>query len=370
MIENILLKTALTNKNTYSFALSPTLEQARKLYGDIMKAIGSTRLHHKHNDMRLMIELVNGSIIMFKSAEQKEALRGYTCTGILLIDEAYYIPDEAFYTVLPWCNVSKAPIVLVSTPKYKVGFFYKYYMMGWSNEYMNVFSYNWSDYDTSALLSSELLEQYRKTLPINQFKSEYLGEWLDNESGVFGNFDNVLSDKYDEGLNLYMGIDFGTNANADETSITIFNSSYQMVAIYHFNDKDETETVDFIIDLIKEYKPLKVLCELQSIGNIFYGLIKKRLAAIKSNTMLMGFNTTNESKRRLVNQFQVAIQNKTVQLLNDSALVTELMMYEMKLSPTGKPTYNAANGYKDDMIMSTLIAYECVKRNPGSVYFT
>ena len=78
--------------------------------------------------------LRNGSTIFFKSAEQKDGLRGYTVTGIYVVDEAAFISDEVFFETLAWVNVSQAPVVLCSTPKHKTGFFFKYYMLGLSNE--------------------------------------------------------------------------------------------------------------------------------------------------------------------------------------------------------------------------------------------
>jgi hypothetical protein len=86
-------------------------------------------------------------------------------------------------------------------------------MMGLDPEMNNVLSYDWSTYDTSVLLDADTLENYRKTLSKDIFKTDFLGEFLDNESGVFGEFDEVLSDSYESGLNCFMGIDWGTGTN-------------------------------------------------------------------------------------------------------------------------------------------------------------
>jgi hypothetical protein len=37
-------------------------------------------------------------------------------------------------------------------------------------------------------------------------------------------------------------------------------------------------------------------------------------------------------------------------------------MYESKLSNSGKITYNAANGYHDDLVMATMLAYNCITK--------
>lgn len=361
MLELILVQTAINYAKTTSICLSPTLEQARKVFKAVKNVIKPTQLYRKHNDVSLSIGLNNGSLILFKSAEQKVGLKGYTVTGIYCVDEAAYIPDDIFFDTLAWVNVSQAPIVMVSTPFHKAGFFHKYYMLGMENG-TKVISYDWSAFDTSALLPADKLEEYRKQVPAMKFKTEFLGEFLDNEGGVFGEYGSCISNDITPNLNCFMGIDWGTGQGQDETSVCIFNSKRQMEAIYHFNDKDETQTIDYIIELIKLYKPLKIQVESNSIGQVFYGLLDKAVKRLKLPVMILRFTTTNESKERLVNAFQVALQNNSVQILQDMALQTEMDMYEMKITQNNKKTYNAASGYHDDMVIAMLLAFDCISK--------
>lgn len=361
MLESLLIQTAINNAHTVSICLSPTLEQARKVFKEVKAVLQPTKIYRKHNDLSLHILLKNQSLIYFKSAEQRDGLRGYTVNGIYCIDEAAYIPDDIFYDTLAWVNVSQAPVVICSTPNHKTGFFYKYYMLGESNE-PNVFSYNWSEFDTSALLPPEKLEEYRKQLPSNKFKTEFLGEFLDNEGGVFGEFDSIISNEYDTNGNCYFGIDWGSGLGQDETAICVFNDKKQMMGLYHFNDKDETQTINYIIELMRKYKPLKCQVETNSIGAVFYGLLDKAIKAAKLPVMLLRFTTTNESKERLINNFQVAIQNRDVTIIDNNTLKIEMDMYEMKVNNNGKRTYNAASGYHDDCVMAMLLSMDCISK--------
>ena len=366
MLESILLQTAINKSKSCSICLSPTLEQARKVFNDVKKVVKPTKLYSKHNDLQLLIMLRNGSTIFFKSAEQKDGLRGYTVTGIYVVDEAAFISDEVFFETLAWVNVSQAPVVLCSTPKHKTGFFFKYYMLGLSNE-PNIFSYNWSEFDTSALLPAEKLAEYQRNLPQSQFKTEFLGEFLDNEGGVFGDFGKIISNEYNPNLNCYMGIDWGTGQGQDETAIAIFNSDRQMTGLYHFSDKDETATVSYIIELMKQYKPIKCQVETNSIGSVFYGLLDKAIKSAGLPVMLLRFTTTNESKEKLINNFQVAMQNDNVTILDNQTLRIQMDMYEMKVNQNGKRTYNAASGYHDDCIIAMLLAFNCISTGHYSI---
>lgn len=366
LLQLLLLQTAINKAKTTSILLSPTLEQARKVFNSCKNVILDTKIYGKHNDLQLYLKLTNGSEILFKSAEQKVGLRGYTVTGIYVVDEAAYISDDIFYETLAWVNVSQAPVVICSTPSHKTGFFYKYYCLGFENG-NSILSYNWSEFDTSALLPNEKLEQYRKEVPPAKFKTEFLGEFLDNEGGVFGDYSEIISNNFTTEGNCYFGIDWGTGQGQDETAIAVFNDNRQMTALYHFNDKDETQTINYIIELIKRYKPVKIQVETNSIGAVFYGLLDKAIKANHLHVMLLKFTTTNESKERIINQFQVLQQNKQVTILDNQTLKVQMDMYEMKINQNGKRTYNAASGYHDDCIIAMLLALDCISKGTYAI---
>lgn len=361
LLENILLKTAIEHQNTDSFVVSPTNAQASKIYGELLNAIKRTPVFEGNNASQLTITFKNSSKIFFKSAEQRENLRGYTVTGILCIDEAAYISDSVIADILPWVDANEAPVIFTSTPVGRQGMFYKFFIEGIADNMVKYFSYDWSKYDTSKLLTDERKEFYRRTLPKQKYITDILGEFLDGESTVFGEFADVLNNQINpNNITYYFGIDWGSGVSGDETAIAIFNSERQMIDIIHFNDKDETETIKIIIALAKQYRPIKITVETNSIGRVFYGLLDKAIKQNGIQTQLKGFTTTNDTKERIINELQVAIQNKTISLRDYEALQVELSMYEMKLSPSGKRTYNAQSGYHDDLIIATAICLNSI----------
>lgn len=362
MLENIVLKTAIDKPNSISFIMSPTFNQSRKIYKELTKAIQDTFIFDGKNNSLLEIYLCNGSEIHFASAEQRDGLRGNTVSGILAIDEGCFISDDIFYEVTPWVNAYKAPIIVTSSPKYKTGFFYDLFLLGLTDNGQHVYSYDFCNYDTSCLLTPQILERYRKALPKDVFQSEYLGEFVDGDGGVFGNFEHLMGGPIEEGLPLFMGIDWSTGTDNDETAISIFNSKKQQVALFHFNDKDATETIEYILQLILLYKPKQILVEKNSIGQVFYDLLKKGIQDKHIQTQLTAFVTSNTSKERLIQDLQVAIQNSEVQFVKDDDLKLQLTMYAAELTGSGKRAYNAPNGYHDDLIIATLLSYSLTKK--------
>lgn len=368
LLENILLKTAIEHKSSDSFVVSPTNAQASKIFGELLRAIKNTPVYSSHNSSSLVISFRNSSHIYFKSAEQRDNLRGYTVTGVLCIDEAAYISDDVIADILPWVDANRAPVIFTSTPIGKQGLFYKFFKEGLEDNVTKYFCYDWAKYDTSVLLNDERKEFYRRTLPKQKYITDILGEFLDGDSSVFGEYSDVMSNNIDRtDTNLYFGIDWGSGVGGDETVIAIMNSQRQMIDLIHFNDKDETATINEVIRLAHQYRPLKITVETNSIGRVFFGLLDKALKNNRLPIQLKGFNTTNDSKEHIINELQVAIQNKDVILKNDVTLQTELSMYEMKISSTGKRIYNAKTGYHDDMIIATAICLHSISSGNYSV---
>lgn len=357
IIINELLRFAINFENTTSCCLSPTLNQARKIYKEILKVTDQTGIIRKKNDSLLEIELINDSIIVFKSAEQRESLRGYTFNGILCIDEAAYISDEVYSIIRPTTDVWQAPILMVSTPKFRMGFFFETYQMGFLDRYKGkISSYDLCKFDTSMLLPNDTLELYRQMLPKNMFVTEYLGEFLDSESIVFGDFKECISKDITPFNDLYIGIDWGSGVGSDDTVVTALNEHNEQVFMLAFNNKSTLQQIDYIAETIKEYgnKVKHILAECNGLGKPLCDNLKAKIGKIPFTE----FSTTNNSKIELINKLQVAFEQRKIKIMDDERQTAELSMYEAKVKENGTVTYNAPSGANDDMVMALMFAME------------
>ncbi len=367
MAENILLKVAIEHNRTLSCLVEPTLDQARRVYKEMVKAIDETPVIKRKNDSLLELELINGSTIIFKSAEQRDNLRGFTVTGILVVDECAFIQDDIFDILQPTTDVHSAPILLISTPKLKQGFFYRYYSAGLSGDNPNIVSIDFNQYDTSFLLPKDKLEQYRTMMPKAQFTTEYLGNFLDSDSILFSNINECVSTPTQGWNELYVGIDWGSGAGGDYTSVCGFNERREMVFIDYFNDKSTFEQARYIADLLalNGGKVKNVLAESNSIGTPMIALLKDELDKRNKRDishLVTPFVTTNSEKVRLVNQLQVALEQKAVTLLDDRGLLVQLSAYEATYNPkTNNVSYNAPQGLHDDNCISTMLALDALE---------
>ena len=356
MLENILLWFALNRAGSISAAISPTLNQSRKLYNDIFKAINGTGVLVKKNESLLTMKFVNGSEIFFKSAEQKDALRGYTISGILCLDESVFIGDDVLELVLPWTQVHRAPLLILSTPKYKTGFFYRYFCYGKAGQH-NTVAVDWCDFDTSALLSEEQLEMYRQVLPKPQYLSEYEGQFLDSEGLVFEGFADCIGETTEKAEKLIVGIDWGSGGGNDYTVASVLDNAGRQRDILAFNNLSAPQQIDIISQYLRSNPVSKVISENNSIGSPLTDLLEQAVPYMN----IERFRTSNTSKNELVSGLQVAFQRKLIRLLDDSAQSAELAAYELQYNPrTRTTTYNAPLGMHDDRVMALGLAWHGV----------
>lgn len=364
LIVGELLYFSINYQGVTSGCISPTLNQARKLYKEILKVTQDSGVILRKNDTILEIEFINGSVIMFKSAEQRDSLRGYTYTGILCIDECAYISDDVYSIVKPSTDVWRTPILMVSTPKFRMGFFFDTYSAGKAGN-KKITSYDFNDYDTSVLLSAEALEMYRKMLPKNQFLTEYLGEFMDSDSSVFSGFKECVKTKGNADYKqLYIGIDWGNGTNNDDTVVIGLDENGEQQILTYFNNKNTTQQITYIVEYLRPFLPkIKViLCECNSLGKPLTELLRTEFVKLTHKNFVEDWTTTNESKARIVNQLQVAFENKHILLINDEKQTAELSMYEATYNmKTGNVSYNAPMGGNDDICIALCLAYEALK---------
>lgn len=341
-----------------SAIIEPTQAQCRRVFKQIIDCLDGSGVITSANSTLLTITFVNGSEILFKSCEQDtDALRGFTITNLLVIDEGAFVPVDTYNILYPTTDANNAPILIISTPLFMSGEFYNLYMEGLNKNDM-IYSFDWSTYDTSKFLSAEKLEYYRKTIAPLKFKSEYLGQFIAEGSYTFGDIMTNVDDKIKRGLPVYGGIDWGTGANdGDFTVLVLLDKDMNVTNIYSFRNMDSVEQIDQIAKILSATPSLKrVQVEMNSIGRVFYDNLKR-----KTNVTLNEFYTSNDSKRMIIEQLIEAFQTGEITLIYDEELIRELQHYAIEKK--GKTyTYNGADGVNDDYVIALALAYDIAKK--------
>jgi len=363
-----LVRHSLDTPNSKSIMVSLTYKNCSKTFKELAQLLDKAPFITNINNSDMTISFRNNSMIQFKSAQTGDRLHGDTVThgGILILDECSFMSDDIFGILFPYVNFYKCNILMVSTPFLKQGEFYKYYQEGLSGENPLVESIDLASYDTSAVLSSNKIEMYRKLLPEAQFISEILGEFVDEGGGVFKIKNNIWKlskelfvdpSKYND---LFIGIDWSVGNGGDYTVISGFDSYGTQQLLQYTNNMTPNEIVDWISNIIKKIPSIKIksfICEQNSIGNVYIDMLRKKLPNIE----ITSFNTSNSSKREIIEYMISRINDESLKFIPDEEQKRQFAAYQMEITSSGAITYNGAQGTHDDCVMASAIALKGIK---------
>lgn len=365
-VETLVAMESINHRNFKIFIVMPSYLSAKKMYKELTASLDACSVVKSKSAQFFDIELLNGSTISLRSIQSGDALRGATA-NLLIIDEASFVPlDVAMETVFPFVNATNGNIVLTSTPKLpdrESNLFAKFYFSGLEGE-KDCYSIDWCDFDTTALMSPSRIELYKKSMSWNIFANEILGEFLDLKNELW-DIQPILTKA--PGLitpGCVAGVDFSTGSNNDETAISVFNSSNQMVRLSHFSDKSPTDTISFLVNMIEQLGITRCAVEVNSLGQVYLDMLKKAITARKLRCQILPFLTTNSSKREVIEQMQVEIANQAFTLLDENMLKTEFASFVMKSTKSGLITYeNLSNSVHDDIVISVALARWAARKN-------
>lgn len=351
---NLLLKETINKPKFKAVVVVPSYQLARKQYKELIDLIGNIpKLIKSANSSFFDIEFFNGSSIKYKSAESRDNLRGESGVHLLCCDEAAFVDLETFTTCcIPYVSTTRGKILLISTPRFKSDtcLFYRYWSSAKSGK-KHCYTFDFCDYDTSCMLSKEQEQLFRETMTTATFKNEILGEFLEQQSDLF-NLEPILKNNVLSGEYLVMGVDFSSGVGGDYTVLSLFNNERQMYKMFRFNDKTPSETIDYIINVLKEYPIKKAVFESNSIGTVYLSELRKKVAKNNIRTQIIEFQTNNTSKRQIVEDLILAVQNQTITILDNFDIKNELLSFEMKQTPSGLITYSGGGNTHDDIVMS------------------
>lgn len=141
----------------------------------------------KINETTRTIELPNGSIIEFKSADNPDSLRGEGLSG-LVMDEVAQVKEEAWNLSLrPALSDKLGWAIFIGTPngrgtKTNSSLFFHLFKMAEKEKNWSRFIF--TSYDNPYMLIEEI-EEYKRTHSEREFRQEYLAEFVSEEGFIF-----------------------------------------------------------------------------------------------------------------------------------------------------------------------------------------
>ena len=346
---------------TFNAYISPTYSQGRKVYKEITQLLENTGVIKKANASTLTIQTIFNSYLQFFTMESPTAIRGYTISGLLVLDEASFFPDVLTDGSEPWSSVimpitkaRKPKILVISTPKGKRGMFYDMYMkaVGGEKGYREISATIYDD----DLVSEEEIEDIKKSVSPIGFQEEFLVEFLDSSLTFFKGYEHCFSEfNYDHNKKQWIGIDLSANGE-DATIVTKINEDMQ-VKQYKVEGTLDSKYQQ-IADIINSTVGLQMAyLEINGIGAVMLNEIEK---LVSNKSKLREWTTTNQTKESAVSSLAMAIANKDIHFSTiDNELYSELGTFIVKYTKTGKMQFEAQSGKHDDRCMSLAIALQC-----------
>jgi predicted phage terminase large subunit-like protein len=162
----------LHNPGSLVILVSPSLRQSTELFHKVTTLYGKLDPKPKlvkYNETSLTLD--SGSrIIALPDSEDK--VRGYSNVDIIIEDEAAAVSDALYMAILPMLAVSNGEMILLSTPRGKVGHFYEAWSgQGWEKTQVPC--------EMVPRIVPQFLEDMKKKMGTRIFSQEFECQFID-----------------------------------------------------------------------------------------------------------------------------------------------------------------------------------------------
>ena len=339
------------------------ITQTSRLAKDIYKkflAMFPDELIKSKDGKDFIIELVNGSKLIFFSVEQTHAIRGFTLDYLIWDEVSHcreYTSDgeHVYYNIVaPLLDAKGKKEIYISTPNGARGFFYEEAMKGKRGE--KGYAYVVINVEKDETKSKEWIEEKKRSYPEKAWEQEYLCKFLEDGISFFTGFSSRFIDEdFDWNSRLYAGVDF-SSVGDDNTVITFMNERKQTIQ-YIINGDLDTKYREIAKHLNRTDGKL-VLCyfESNSIGEVMGNEVKKLLSP-NLKRKIEFITTTNSTKQDYIEKLALDIEQGNISFMEDNVtLEEEFKTFTYKISKTGKKIFNALDGFHDDTVISCALA--------------
>ena len=347
--QNLLLYWLLREPNQKGAWISPIYNQSKKVFQELTNAAHNLIKHKNKAD--LSITFLNGSTLIFLSAERYDSIRGFSFSH-MVIDEGAFIKEVAINeAILPTLTAIGKKCFIISTPKGK-NWFYNYYIRG-NQENKTYISFKGRSVD-NPYADQDFIKQQHLSLPEDIYRQEYLAEFTDAGSEVFRGLDQVcLLDKFETTSRdkCFFGID--TGLSNDFSALSIQNEAGRVLYMEKRNGENITDIANHFLSVLSRFNIIGGYVETNGIGAAIYDLIKPK------QRKATGFTTTQDSKTTIVRGMIEDIEQENIELPSKEFypdLYKEMTLYTYKLGSNGKLSFTHPNGEHDDLVDALMLS--------------
>ena len=243
--------------NTKCMYIAPSYRMAKQIvWEDLKGMLRDVNWVKRINESELTVTLINNSVIMLRSADNQDSIRGVGL-DFVVIDEAADIEASAWTAVIrPTLSDREGSALIIGSPKGRNWFFDLYEN---AKHYEDWHSWQYTTAE-GGNVSAEEIGQAQQDLDERTFQQEYLAQFV-NYSGViyyaFGDH-NILQQPIPEDTRtpIHVGIDF----NVDPGCAVIGLQTQSGIHIFDELEIFGTNTQEMANEIQRRYPNRRIIC--------------------------------------------------------------------------------------------------------------
>jgi hypothetical protein len=367
------------NDNATVLVISKTLKQSTELIDKLRSLINNSPLKSALKDKmgsvdnRSEFSLLNhnkDTISRIISVPATDAARGFTADLVIADEIAFWENSVEMFNeaILPTISETDGKIMMLSTPKGKIGIFYDAFVKGgWSS-----YQFDWT---ICPHHTEEKMKIYKDQVGEFAFRQEMEASFVANQSAYFREseirdaVDNNLIIGEHTQLPVVIGVDFGKMMDNSIITIGIIDNpdddiDYQQIKIVDIIKKplgtDYNQIVGELKALFNKYNCLNIIYDQTGVGEGPGDFMKDMGLSVE------GIKFSIQSKVNLYSNLKILFEKRKIKIPNIRELKDELLLFEYEYTTSGNMKLHHPEGGHDDYADSLALCAYGLKR-PGYV---
>jgi hypothetical protein len=344
-------------EGSVGYCVAPTFAHTRKQWKEL-KYYCPKEIITNINLSAHVITLIGNRDIYFKSADGADSMRG-DAVAVLWMDEGAQIQEDRWTLELrPSLMDTHGKAIFTGTPAGK-NWYFQLFTRGQDPSQTDYQSFAFSSY-TNPYLDPKEIDEFKRDMPELAYRQEILAEFLDDVGSVFRRIKECVSGTLQEpqlGKRYVLGVDVAKHV--DFTVICILDDKGHLCYFDRFSQIDWPFIEKRIANASHQYNNARILVDSSGVGDPVYDNLRR------AGVVVEGYKFTNASKKDLIENLSISIENKKISYPDIPVLLSELGLFGYKISQAGVTSYNAPDGYHDDCVISLALATWQLRRgNP------
>ncbi len=340
--------------------VAPTYEQATSIGLEAVRGLLPRELTTTRLSGVPRLELANGSVIQFKSADRPDNLFG-DAAAFAVVDEAGRCSEESWNAIRSTLTATGGRVRLLSNPTPRTGWFYRLYARGLDPDDPDVTSFRWKTAD-NPLIPPEEIEDARRNLSETTFRCLYEGEFLDVGGAIFRGLREAATGALRPalaGAEHVGGLDLARTV--DWTVATVVDvEAREVVAWERWHGASWEVSVGRVLALSQKYGGCRFNVDSTGLGDPILEMLERVGVPVE------GVKFSSVNKSQMVERLAALIEKGRLRFPPLAVLLAELESFEGTTGPTGVVRYAAPPGGHDDAVTSLMLATKDLDIEPVS----